>query len=127
MNRILIEAVEAEMMRPPYNAQEEGGDWFVNGAGELVIRVIGENLDKPEAFLFALHELVEAALCRKDGVSQEAVDRFDLAYEGMEDRGPDDEPGDHPASPYRKQHRRAMLIEHMMAWFMGITNYGTVA
>jgi hypothetical protein len=126
MKRIILEAVPSAAMRPPYNRGPDGGDWFYNAEGDLVIRVIGIDLGTPADFLFALHELVEATLCRREGVSQESVDRFDAAFENMEDRDFDSEPGDHPAAPYRTQHRRAMLIEHMMAQFMGLNSYGRV-
>lgn len=107
-------------MRPPYNAQNEGGDWHFDDDGTLHVKVIGESLDMPWAFLFALHELIEAILCKQDGVSQAQVDQFDAKWRG------DGEPGDAPGAPYRTQHRRAMLIEHQMAWLMGLTDYGRV-
>lgn len=135
MNRILIETVDKSAMRPPYNQQDEGGDWFINDDGDLVIRAIGVNLDDPEAFLFCLHELVEAYLCRYRGISQQAVDEFDRKF-AAEPVNPDypwtplldgnEEPGDHPASPYRREHRQAMLIEHLMANFLGFDAYGKV-
>ncbi len=120
MKRIILEAVPQSAMRPPYNQQAEGGDWFVSPEGELTIRVISDAIDRPAAFLFALHELVEAMLCAKDGVSQQAVDAFDAAFTGT------GEAGDDPNAPYRTQHRRAMLVEHLMAHFLGITDYGKV-
>lgn len=129
MNRIVIEAVPQHAMREPYNASEQGGDWLYNENGDLEIRVIGESLDDPEAFLFGLHELCEAYLCRRKGVDQAAVDAFDLQFERERlagERGEDDEPGDDPRAPYRVQHRAACLIEFMMAWFLGINDYGTV-
>jgi hypothetical protein len=137
VNRIVIEAVPQHAMRHPYDQGrlapspgEHAGDWFFDDSGDLVIRVTGDNLDKPEALLVALHELVEAALCRREGVSQEAVDAFDsdfASYEGSMKWAFADEPGDQLEAPYRPQHRRAMLIEHLMAQFMGLSDYGTVA
>jgi len=38
----------------------------------------------------------------------------------------DGEPGDLPDAPYRKEHRFAMLIEHMMAHELGIEGYVAV-
>lgn len=126
MNRIVLEAVPAATMRPPYDQEVAAGDWSVNPDGDLVIRSIGTDLDDPETFLFALHELVEAMLCRSRGITQDEVDRFDRAFASMQDCGPDDEPGDHPAAPYRSEHRFAMLVEHLMAREFGLTGYGTV-
>jgi hypothetical protein len=120
VKRIILEAVQRAEMRPPYDRQEEAGDWFIDEGGNLVIRVIGDDIDRPSCFLFALHELVEAALCARRGISQEAVDRFDAEFSG------DGEPGDDPACPCRLEHRFAMLIEHLMAHEMGIEGYGRV-
>jgi hypothetical protein len=119
MNRIIIEAVAQSAMRPPYD-QEEAGDWLIDDSGNLIIRIVGADLAKPETFLFALHELVEAMMCLNEGISQQAVDAFDVAYTG------EGEPGDDPEAAYRTQHRRAMLVEHLMANFMGLSDYGTV-
>jgi hypothetical protein len=123
MKRIILEAVPQSAMRAPYDQDREGGDWFLNPEGDLVIRVIGDDLDKPEAFLFALHELIEAKLCLSRGISQEVVDRFDAGIAASLDEG---EPGDHPASPYRREHRFACLIEFLMAHELGVVGYGTV-
>lgn len=123
MNRIIIEAVPQSAMRPPYDQEANGaGDWLFDAEGNLVIRSSGTDLSDPETFLFALHELCEAVLCFHEGVSQEEVDAFDRA---VATHG--EEPGDHPQAPYRTQHRRAMLVEHLMANFLGLTDYGTVS
>jgi len=124
MKRILIEAVSQFAMRAPYNQEASGGDWFVNPEGDLVIRVIGETLDDPEVFLFAFHELVEAKLCEAHGVSQKRVDAFDLQAQSY--LPPDREPGDLPECPYRKEHRQAMLCEHLLANFLGLDGYGEI-
>jgi len=79
--------------------------------------------------LVALHELVEVLACKHDGVSQEAVDAFDIEYEKQRaekladtsipeaDRAliAIDEPGDDPNAPYVKQHCLATGIERLMA------------
>lgn len=123
MRKILIEAVPPESMRLPYSGQEDGGDWYFDD-GDMVIRVIGDDLAEPETFLIAVHELIEAALCRREGVPQEAVDAYDVMQGPWREGMP--EPGDGLAAPYRTQHRRAMLIEHLLAMFMGITDYGRI-
>ena len=49
--------------------------------------------------LIAVHELVEALLCKAHGVTTEAVDTWDM--------GPGhelDEPGDDPRAPYHREH-----------------------
>jgi hypothetical protein len=49
------------------------------------------------------HEAIEAYLAIHAGVSPEAVDEFDRAYEAKRKAGDDSEPGDDPKAPYRKQ------------------------
>lgn len=102
------------------------GDWFCEG-DVLHIRASGETSD--EAFLIALHELVEAWLCRRQGVPEAAVDAHDLRFEDERQMGLHDaeaEPGDDPRAIYRKQHRRAMILEHLMANFLGLHDYGEI-
>ncbi len=88
------------------------GDWFERD-GFLQIRA--SILDNPDyEFLILLHELVEAWLCRKRGISEADVDRFDVNYVG------DGEPGDDVTAPYHDEHRFATLIEKLMAAELGI-------
>jgi hypothetical protein len=118
--RIIIETVAPEEMRPPYNQPGElMGDWVIASDGVLLIKVSGDILSR-EGFLFALHELIEAYLCIDRGISQQSVDAFDARFNGP------GEPGDNPLSPYRSEHRAAMLIEHLMAHEMGMDDYGRV-
>ena len=115
--RIIIEAVARNESRYPDVAGF--GDWFEDADGNVRIQV-DASLSPDEQFLVALHELVEVKLCIMRGISQAAVDDFDFGFKG------EGEPGDDPAAPYRAEHRQAMLIEHMMANFMGLTDYGMV-
>ena len=48
-------------------------------------------------------EAIEAYLAMHAGVSPEAVDEFDRAYQAKRKAGDDSEPGDDPKAPYRKQ------------------------
>lgn len=115
--RIIIETVSPEEQRPPYNVEGMAGDWQFTADGVLLIRVSGDVLSR-EGFLFGLHEMVEAFLCRERGIAQESVDRFDAAFAGA------GEPGDHPNSPYNEEHRFACLVEFMMAHELGMRGYG---
>lgn len=122
--RIIIEAIDHKDQR-----YDTSGDWYFDRSnGDLHIKVDGADvLDQDEAFLIALHELVEAKLCHKAGVTEGAVDAFDFKFEADRAAGKhseEAEPGDHPDAPYRKEHRCAMLIEHMMAIFLGRFDYG---
>jgi hypothetical protein len=120
--RIIIEAVPPEKMRLESYREVGCGDWFVDPeTGDIRIVIAGPDVwDDEKTFLIALHELVEARLCTKDGVTQGAVDTFDANFTG------DGEPGDDPKAPYQRQHRAAMMIEHMMALFFGRWSYGKV-
>ena len=62
-------------------------------------------------------------LCRKRGITQKQVDDFDMSPEVS---GLEGEPGDLPGAPYAKEHRFAMLVEHLMAHELGIEGYGVV-
>ena len=64
--------------------------------------------------LIAIHELVEAVLCRHAGISQEAVDAFDIAHPEAP------EPGDLNDAPYRHQHAIASGIERLLAAELGV-------
>jgi len=120
MNRIDIRFIPQSEMRP----EAPGiGDWFWEGETLHVRAVTGQGVET--SFLVALHEMVEAVLCNKHGVSEAAVDAFDAQFE-LEEHGEDDEPGDDPRAPYRAEHRQAMLIEMLMANFLGLTDYGVI-
>ena len=92
-----------------------------------MIRVTGTDPLDDETFLIALHELVEAKLCQKRGITHAAIDKFDMEYwPAVSPRAVDAEPGDDPQAPYRKEHRFSALIEHLMAHELGIAGYGRV-
>lgn len=111
--KIVIEAIPMTAMR--YDTQ---GDWFKRD-GVLHIQV-ADSMTADEQFLVALHELVEAHLCARDGVTEGDVDNFDFTFSGP------GEPGDDPKAPYRVQHRKAMILEHMAANMLGLDSYGVI-
>ncbi len=112
--KITIELIEPSKMR-----YDTLGDWWFDIDGHMHIQV-SMAAPEDERFLIALHELVEMELCTQRGITQEHVDAFDLAYKG------DGEPGDDPKAPYRREHRFAMLIEHLMAHELRVEGYGKV-
>jgi len=74
-------------------------------------------------FLVAFHEMIEACLCRKRGITDEQVTAFDAMYEKERARGlhgPDDEDGDDERAPYKYEHAFATLLEKMMAAQLGV-------
>jgi hypothetical protein len=76
--------------------------------------------DQRYEFLVAAHEMIEAYLALHAGVTQEAVDKFDRAYEAKRKRGDDSEPGDDPRAPYHREHVFASKIERSLAKQLGV-------
>jgi len=144
MSRIILEMVPASKMRLEAYRNEGFGDWFIDGKGDFHVQVAGPEerhcaddstllapniMDADDAFLIALHELIELKLCLKSGVTVGAVDAFDTAFEAERRDGQhsdEAEPGDDARAPYRTQHRKACLIEFLMADFLGKPGYGSI-
>lgn len=105
----------------PHKAQryETVGDWQLLPGGIHVS--VSDTHSKLSNQLVALHEIVEAILCEAKGVSQEDVDRFDMAYERARKDGDTSEPGDHPGAPYHEQHVVADLVERLVAFHAGVS------
>lgn len=116
--KIIIETIPHERQR--YNTQ---GDWFLDDNGDLQIRV--SEAAGHEPFLIAYHELTEAYLCLSRGITDKDLDKFDFRV-GEYCMENDLEPGDLADSIYRKEHRFAMLMEHLMAHELGVIGYGSV-
>ena len=96
------------------------GDWQIVRQGNR-IRVCVSRMDnwRFEA-LVALHEIVEAVLCKHAGISSADVDAFDTLYEEMRKAGDTGEPGDDPRAPYHRQHLFATKLERLLADELGI-------
>ena len=97
------------------------GDWYYDGTenhvnGELVI-MVSKSTNEVAGFMIAIHEMVEALLCRQAGITVEAVDNFDLHAANYSDNG---EPGEIPSCPYYDQHQTAEIFERMLGQFMGL-------
>lgn len=82
-----------------------------NGAMHVTVSMMP---DWKYTALVAIHEIIEATICRSDGVTDDEITAFDVAFTG------DGEPGDDPAAPYRRQHLMATAIEKMLAAAMGV-------
>lgn len=110
--RVRLDTIPHVLQR--YNT---AGDWVydraVYGEDELVISVSEMQNWRYEA-LIAVHELVEAILCREANVSEKEVDDFDKAWEGF------GEPGDSPKAPYYRQHQIATVVERLLAAELGV-------
>jgi hypothetical protein len=106
----------------PHNAQRYPtvGDWVWVDDHNLVIHVSHmDNRDYED--LVAVHELIEAILCRKRGITTEMADAFDADFE-KKNLTPFDniEPGNDPRCPYRHEHFVATIIEMMLAHELGV-------
>jgi len=110
--RILIESVPHDQQR-----YETCGDYTSDG--ETLTIKVSHTLDDYD-FLIAVHELVEAYLCQKRGISGEVIDAFDMAYEAKRPEGNTDEPGFDNDCPYRREHRFATGIERQIARELGV-------
>lgn len=126
--KIIIETVDADKSRYAEHSKETVGDWYLDTDGNLHIEVApisefpndSQDVLDDSGFLIALHELIEAKLCIARNIGQEKVDEFDFKFTG------EHEPGDDADSPYRREHRFACVIEHLMAHELSLVGYGHV-
>ncbi len=91
----------------------QGKEWFQ----------ISDMGDWKMEFLVAIHELIEAALCKHRGIKIGEIDRFDIQFERDRDHGAhgqEDEPGDDYEAPYRNEHLFACGIEQLLCSEFGI-------
>lgn len=115
--KIIIETIRHEDQR-----YITVGDWFFEKDGTLRIKVSDMKNWKYE-FLVAYHELIEVMLCKDRKISQKSVDSFDINFEKEREQGKhglEDEPGDDPKAPYRKEHFFATNIERLTADELGV-------
>lgn len=107
--KIIIETIKHEEQR-----YDTVGDWFYGEDGTLHIKV-SKLPTYNEEFLIAIHELIECAMCKHNGISQEQVDDFDTRFEANRAPGNVEEPGDMYNAPYHKEHSIASGIERIVA------------
>lgn len=110
---INIEVIARAKMRP----EVDGADWWFDVQGNLQVRVCPMSNWKHETLL-AIHEAVEAVMCKSNGVSQKQVDEFDAAYDKTHDT--DVEAGDDPGAPYAREHCFSTAIERILCAEMGV-------
>jgi hypothetical protein len=108
--KIIVETVPHRKQRIPGQV----GDWVIDAAGNIGIRVSETGAWRFDASI-AVHELVEALLCRNDDVTQEQVDHFDVGFRG------DGEAGDAHDAPYARQHCFATAVERMLIAAFGLS------
>src|SRR5690242_16257207 len=81
IKRVVIATVAPTEARLACYATTNSGDWYIEPDGTLHITVTAPDLSDPEATLVAVHELVEAILCTRAGVTAAEVDAFDQKFE----------------------------------------------
>ncbi len=97
------------------------GDWFFDNSSALRVSVSTMG-DQDSEFAIAIHEMVEAWLCKQNGVSSEEVSEFDRRFEEERNLGAHSakaEPGDDPRAPYRREHQMATAVEMMVLTLLG--------
>lgn len=111
--------MEIEVKTIPHASQfyVTPGDWHFDRLGRLRIYV-SELGNDDYNFLIAVHEMVEAYLCKKRGVNQDDVTNFDKM---MLEKGVDN-PGDDVRAPYHKEHRVAIIIESILMHEMNLSD-----
>lgn len=98
---------------------ETCGDYYGDAEKGLHFRVSSLD-DCYSEFLIALHEQIEYFLCRIRGISNEAIDKFDIEFEANRIPEDESEPGDHIEAPYHNEHMFAIKIEKMVCEEFGI-------
>jgi hypothetical protein len=78
---IVIDTIPHSRQRYPTS-----GDWQIDKNGNLHI-LVSKMSDQRYEFLIGMHEAIEAYLAIHAGVSPEAVDKFDRAYEANRKAG----------------------------------------
>jgi hypothetical protein len=105
-----------------------GDYWYPKGEDGHLMEVRVSRMDNADyEFLVFIHELIEAHLCRKREIKEEAISAFDIAFEKLRPEGNEDEPGDSPDAPYQKEHLFATKIERQLSDELGVDwdTYGT--
>ena len=112
--KIIIETIPSQNHRYP-----TCGDWQFLEDGTLHI-LVSEMGNERHEYLVAIHEMVEAILCKWDNVEEPDVAKFDVQFEKDRLQGNNDEPGFDINAPYKNQHLVATGIEMIMCRFAGI-------
>jgi hypothetical protein len=113
---IRIKTIPIEQMRYP-----SVGDYWYDPQGVLEVRVaeMGNELYHK---MVVIHELIEEALTKHRGLSEQDIMAFDLYYEKRREQGlvpADSEPGFDPNAPYLREHTLATSVEMMMCALSG--------
>jgi hypothetical protein len=112
--RINIEVIPHEQQRYP----TVGDYWMEDGVQQVRVSHLP---DWRYEILVAVHEIVELAITRHRGIPEGVISEFDVEFEKLrESRLRSGEPGDHPDSPYRREHFFATNLERLLAGELGV-------
>lgn len=91
------------------------GDWQWKGVNNTNLSIkVSDTGNSDFNHLLAVHEYIEALLCKAFGIHAETVDEWDMSHEDLDD------PGDHILAPYHDQHKFATIVERMLAMEMDV-------
>jgi hypothetical protein len=110
----VIKKIKAVIIPHEAHRYETVGDYWYPSDERMELRVSDMGNEDYE-FLVIIHELIEAHLCRKRGISEPEIKAFDEEFESKRVEGNVDEPGDDPKAPYQKEHQFATKIEKQLA------------
>jgi hypothetical protein len=112
-----MKSIRIDIIDPPYELRyDTSGDYFMEG-DTLVFQVRRQDND----FLTKMqiiHELIEQTLCEEKGISNQAIDDFDMM--DKEWIAKYEEPGDDPRAPYHDAHILAKTCEYIILGELGI-------
>lgn len=120
--------IEVRVVRHDEQRYDSWGDWIWDADGRLLIN-LSAMTDQRHDFLGAVHEILEALVCRYTGVTQEQVDAFDFPYEEARGKGIKtatcgcpitEDPGMDAHAPYRHAHVFAMGVEYGLARIINV-------
>lgn len=95
------------------------GDYYLTEDDNLIIKAYMKDVNSyNEAWLIAMHELVEQRLTEMRGIKEPDIDAFDRMIDL--NGGSADEAGNESNCPYAKEHRFAENIERQLCYEMNI-------
>jgi hypothetical protein len=104
----MISTISISRIKHKNQRYNTAGDWQYDEAGNLKITISDTKYPEMNALLF-IHELIEAVLCKRNGITQEVVDTWDMTH--LEDC----DPGGILGCPYYREHMIAEIVEKLMA------------
>lgn len=110
---INIKTIPIEKMRYP-----SVGDYWYDKKGTLQVRVADMGNEFYEKMVI-IHELIEEALTKQNGISEQQIMDFDLEFEANRKDGNLDEPGFDENCIYKKEHTFATSVELGMCAIVG--------